>query len=412
MALLSRLHHRLLTAQPDSVVAQMGRGGRMAALLNLFWLTWVVAAPWYLPLSKPAVAFTYLSLLAFLPMYWRVWFGHQHQAPRYIAAIAALGLISLPINTCWSYLIYAGATLPFAYRPKVALRWLALLLVSMVLVASISPHFNATTIGFAAGMCLVISLLNMQGRLNADRNAELRLSHEEVRRLAALAERERIGRDLHDLLGTTLSLIAIKSELAGRLLKRELTHNNSDTTASAQREVADIEAVARQALGQVRSAVAGIRATALAGELASAKLLLEASGMQLQVQIDPLALAPESETVLALGLREAVTNAQRHARATQVAVRLQAEQHDAVLTVQDNGQGGSVKPGNGLVGMAERLKALGGSLTVVSLAQSQPPSRGTCLTLRLPLLSTPVPLPEQAPTPLPSPIASATLATP
>jgi two-component system, NarL family, sensor histidine kinase DesK len=371
------------------VVAQMGRGGRMAALLNLFWLSWVVTAPWYLPLSKPAVAFTYFSVLVFLPLYWRVWFGHQHQAPRYIAAIAALGLISLPINTCWSYMIYAGATLPFAYRPRVALYWLALLLASLVLVASFSPHFKATTIAFATGMCLIISLLNMQARLNADRNAELRLSHDQVRRLAALAERERIGRDLHDLLGTTLSLIAIKSELAGRLLKRELTHHNSQTTASAQREVADIEAVARQALGQVRSAVAGIRATALAGELASAKLLLEASGMQLQVQIDPIELTPESETVLALGLREAVTNAQRHARATHVVVRLQAEHPDAVLTVQDNGHGGHVKPGNGLGGMAERLKALGGGLSVLSLAQAQPPLRGTCLTLRLPI----VPLP-------------------
>jgi two-component system, NarL family, sensor histidine kinase DesK len=396
MPLLLSLKSRLLTAQPDSVVAQMGRGGRMAALLNLFWLSWVVAAPWFVPLGRPAVAFTYLSLLVFLPLYWRVWFGPQRQAPRYITGIAVLGLLSLPINSCWSYLIYAGATLPFAYRPAVALRWLALLLAAMVLVANFSPHFNAATITFAVALCLIISLLNLQGRLNADRNAELRLSHDEVRRLAALAERERIGRDLHDLLGTTLSLIAIKSELAGRLLKRD----GSDQTASAQREVADIEAVARQALGQVRSAVAGIRATALAGELASAKLLLEASGMQLQAQIDPLSLTPESETVFALGLREAVTNAQRHACATQVAVRLQADRNDAVLTVQDNGHGGHVKPGNGLVGMAERLKVLGGSLTVQSLAQAQPPSRGICLSLRLPL----VPLAAVTPsTALPTP---------
>jgi two-component system, NarL family, sensor histidine kinase DesK len=385
-SLPSRFTHRLFTAQPDSAVGMMGRGGRMAALLNLFWLLWVVAAPWYLPLSRPAVAFTCLSLLLFLPMYWRVWFGPQRDVPRYIAAIAVLGLVSLPINSCWSYLIYAGASLPYAYRPRIAVRWLAVLLLSMVLVASFSPHFNPSTIAFATGMCLVISLLCMQGRLNADRDAELRLTHDEVRRLAALAERERIGRDLHDLLGTTLSLVAIKSELAGRLLKRELTHNSSESTANAQREVADIEAVSRKALGQVRSAVAGIRATAIAGELASAKLLLEASGMQLQAQIDPLELSPEHETVLALGLREAVTNAQRHARATRVAVRLQAQHQDAVLTVQDDGHGGTVKPGNGLAGMSERLRALGGSLTVASLAQNTPPTRGTCLSLRLPLL--------------------------
>ena len=89
-------------------------------------------------------------------------------------------------------------------------------------------------------------------RLNEKKDADLRLSHEEVRRLAATAERERIGRDLHDLLGHTLSLIALKSELAGKLLARD--------PVAARREIADVERITREALAQVRSAVSGMRA--------------------------------------------------------------------------------------------------------------------------------------------------------
>jgi two-component system, NarL family, sensor histidine kinase DesK len=122
-----------------------------------------------------------------------------------------------------------------------------------------------------------------------------------------------------------------------------------------------------------------MHATALVAEVASAKLLLEASGLSLQADLQALPLPAEAETALALGLREAVTNAQRHARASHVQVRLQAVDNHAVLTVQDNGRGGNFKPGNGLKGMAERLRALGGSLQVQAM------SPGTLLSLRLPL---------------------------
>ena len=103
----------------------------------------------------------------------------------------------------------------------------------------------------------VIGGMNLVYRRNQQRNAELKLSHDEVRRLAALAERERIGRDLHDLLGHTLSLITLKSELANRLFERD--------PVAARREIADVERVARDALAQVRRAVTGIRAAGLRG---------------------------------------------------------------------------------------------------------------------------------------------------
>ncbi len=108
------------------------------------------------------------------------------------------------------------------------------------------------------------------------KRAQLQLSHDEVRRLAALAERERIGRDLHDLLGHTLSLVALKSELAGKLVERD--------PQAARRELAEVTRVARDALSQVRSAVTGIRAAGLASELASARLLLESDGVSFELR--------------------------------------------------------------------------------------------------------------------------------
>src|SRR5690606_24618433 len=146
-------------------------------------------------------------------------------------------------------------------------------------------------------------------RFNQERDAALRLSHDEVRRLASLAERERIGRDLHDLLGHTLSMVALKSDLAGRLLARD--------PAAAHREIGEVSRVAREALSQVRRAVSGIRAAGFAAELASARLLLETDGIAFDYRFDDglgAGILPAGvESALAMTVREAATNIQRHA---------------------------------------------------------------------------------------------------
>ena len=188
------------------------------------------------------------------------------------------------------------------------------------------------------------------------KRAELKLSHEEVRRLAALAERERIGRDLHDLLGHTLSLVALKSDLAGRLIDRD--------PQAARNEINEVSRVARDALAQVRRAVTGIRAAGLAAELASARLLLESDGVTLRYDAQEVALPADLETVLALSLREAVTNIQRHARATIAEVALSSTPGHVVLRIRDNGVGSAAVPGNGLGGMRERVESRGGRLRI------------------------------------------------
>src|SRR5690606_25319693 len=180
-------------------------------------------------------------------------------------------------------------------------------------------------------MTLVIGLVVNVERSAQEKDAEIRLSHEEVRRLAATAERERIGRDLHDLLGHTLSLITLKLELSRKLFERD--------PAGSRRELEDAEAVARHAPAEVRSAVTGIRAADLAAELASARLMLESCGVHLDYDPPPVGLPPDVERGLALVLREAATNIARHARAGSARIAFVREDRHLRATVSDDGIG-------------------------------------------------------------------------
>lgn len=367
---------------PDSLLAWLSDNGRRRGqlwfpIVNLVWLFWMIVAPWVVPKAGRWVfAATFASLAVFLLLYWRAWCGPRAQLPAVTVAIAVLGLAVLPLNSSWSYVIYAACFVPYCERGWRAWAWLAALVAALYVGALASGYFTQGMALVATAMTAAIAALNMLVRSNHERDAELRLTQDEVRRLATAAERERIARDLHDLLGHTWSLVAVKAELARKLIPRD--------PAAAARELADIEGVARQSLAQVREAVSGMRAPALAAELASARLMLEAADIRFEhTGLDTApALAPEAEAALALGLREAVTNVQRHARARHVQVRLQADGDAAELEVHDDGRGTrEARRGNGLAGMEERLVALGGRLLLESL-----PGQGTRLRLRVPRL--------------------------
>ncbi|AJE42353.1 sensor histidine kinase [Streptomyces nodosus] len=206
---------------------------------------------------------------------------------------------------------------------------------------------------------------------------ELRKARATVAQLAANEERLRLARDLHDLLGHSLSLITLKSELAGRMLPGR--------PDEAAQQVADIEQVSRQALVDVREAVTGYRRPRLASELAGAQVALTAAGVVADVPVEPdlTEIPEESESALAWALREAVTNVVRHSGAGRCAVEvLRRQTLDGPLlelSVEDDGSGGSGEtPGNGLTGLAERLAKAGGTL------QAGPVRHGFRLVARVP----------------------------
>ncbi len=189
-------------------------------------------------------------------------------------------------------------------------------------------------------------------------NDKLRAAREEIARLAVSEERLRFSRDLHDLLGHSLSVIVLKAELAHRMADR-----SPERTA---REVADIEKVAREALHEVREAVAGYRQPSLSQELDSAAETLRAAGVQVQVAGGPGTLPGPLDSALAWTVREATTNVIRHARARRVRFDFHREDHEVRLRVANDGVPAGESAfgeGNGLRGLGERLRALGGDLT-------------------------------------------------
>ena len=171
---------------------------------------------------------------------------------------------------------------------------------------------------------------------------------------AADEERLRLARDLHDLLGNSLSLITIKSQLARRLL----TPGDASLVAN---EIADIERVARESLQDVRHAVDGYRQPSLGSALAGARAALAAAGIDSTIDVTAESLPTAVDATLAWAVREGVTNVIRHSKAAACSIRLTRESREASLEITDNGaQAGSTAPGNGLRGLQERAAARGG----------------------------------------------------
>lgn len=276
-----------------------------------------------------------------------------------IAGIYLLGVASYPTNPgAISFFIYAAALLPFVIVS--AQRVFLLLVAESALIAGQSwlLHRGAWNALFGIFFVLVVGGSNIFFAQKQRADCKLRMAQEEIEALAAVAERERIARDLHDVLGHTLSVIVLKAELAGRLLER------GDDTARAAEEIRDVERTARSALAEVRETIGGYRARGLAAEMEAARNALSAAGVRLEVEGAPVhgSLGPAEETVLALAVREAVTNVVRHAHASTCRLRFAAQAGRNVLVIEDDGQHASASEGNGLRGMRERVESLGGRL--------------------------------------------------
>lgn len=369
--------------QPEDILqdAQETRG----VSPYLMWGIWLM---WLLFLIQPGVAFVQMppSLLKlaaligfalFIGVYlWATWqeaYRLTRAAPMDsgskrgwwlpLALLTGLG-VALPfLQGAWGLggFIYASASVAgrLTVRQAVLVFSGLMLLVPILGFVTNAPWATVTLLAFLVpAVGAVVATFSRAFRANR----ELRLARREIARLAVSEERLRFARDLHDLLGHSLSLITLKSELAGQLIQED--------PEQAQREVRDIEAAARTALQEVREAVAGYRQTTLASELQRARELLAAAGIRCIVQNDAGALPAPSEALLTWVVREGVTNVMRHSRAKQCVVSLTRPPGEICLTVTDDGQGDSRQassaalqlgqPGNGLRGMRERVAALGG----------------------------------------------------
>ncbi|BDP42671.1 two-component sensor histidine kinase [Deinococcus aetherius] len=270
-----------------------------------------------------------------------------------------------------AFLIYGASMIGFQPRTALAL-WLAFLNMAVMVWPFWTGTYQPDDLWWLAPnlvFTLVAAYANHASYGQRVARAQLEQVQREKERLAADAERERIARDLHDLLGHTLSVIVLKSELAGKLAERD--------PARAAQEIREVERIGREALTEVRAAVHGYRGSGLSAELARAKVALDAAGVRLNVTGPLPELPAPTEAGAAMLLREAVTNVVRHTHAREVEVSLTRTAHGHRLVIRDDGVGGEGPEGSGLTGMRERMRALGGSLT-------RDGTRGTTLTADFP----------------------------
>ncbi len=319
----------------------------------------------------------------FVPLYlWTM----RHRGWRVLPAM--LAIVGLGLYGCTSnlgagvFFIYAAALGPQLDQPRRSYLWLAAVLAIEVVVALQSGAASSVPALLRFAPVLACSILIGVACIHQEaidrKNDELRQSREEVTRLAKAAERERIARDLHDLLGHTLSLVVLKSQLASRLLAR------GDQRAGA--EIAEVERIARQALHEVRAAIAGWQHAGLDSEVEGAAVACEAAGLRCERPAEAAAdLPPLVEGALAMALREAVTNLLRHADATRCRLRFAAGAGAWVLEIEDDGRGlpkglpAGAAAGNGMANIRERLARLGGEAVWLTA-----PGGGTLLRLTVP----------------------------
>ncbi|MGW7414699.1 sensor histidine kinase [Streptomyces sp. NPDC054863] len=323
--------------------------------------------------ESTAVVLGWLGLTAFVGVYFALVFRHTSKALASRTVRVSLGtlfalsaVLSLTLGPTWLTLFVYVSVAAGACLPMRTSWWVIPAVAATLLLIGIGhgPEGLGQSLGGAFVPALLGGFAMVGVRQLVRTTVELREARATVAQLAANEERLRLARDLHDLLGHSLSLITLKSELAGRMLP--------GSPEQAAQQVADIEKVSRQALVDVREAVTGYRRATLAGELAGARTALTAAGITAEVPAGPPAVPagvpPEQEEALAWALREAVTNVVRHSGARRCAVRLREIQTldgpYLELTVEDDGRGAPAGhgAGNGLGGMRERLTAVGGTV--------------------------------------------------
>jgi two-component system sensor histidine kinase DesK len=312
--------------------------------------------------SPARVAIVLGALVAFLAIFFVAIRGRM--VPKAPAMVARAFVADLAIATAltiadrpdWSLLFYyvvaiGGLRLPrpwnFISVPVTAL--------TAGVAATLGGGNSSAAWGQSLGLLGIGAAMVAMGEIMRS-NRELHEARAELAGLAVADERARFARDLHDLLGHSLSVIALKAQLAQRRLP--------DDPETAAADVADIEAVTREALREVRQAVSGYRRPQLDAEMDGARTALDAAGIETTIERPAVELPAEVEAALAWTVREAATNVIRHSGATHSTIRLVPALGQATVEVIDDGRGcnGAAGNGSGLLGLQERVREAGGRL--------------------------------------------------
>ena len=365
LELLKRIDHRLLPRQDDDL--QYGPYIWLVYLLIFF-----VSIAQYHPVENSFIYAT-IGTGLFLVVYFDGYWASAKRIHWNILAIMIIGSLLTQLSPSASvFFVYAGSFCCRLGSPRKAVTglvtvaaWVAL----MSWIANLGPFFYMPAILFN----FLVGGVNIYQHDLSLKRKELVLSQQEVRHLARTSERERIARDLHDLIGHTFSVITLKAELANKLIDKD---NNR-----AKEESSALENISRDALSQIREVVTGYRTSDLNTELAHAKYVLESNEISFNYQFQEFDMSEHINKELAIMLKELVTNILKHAESDCVDVCIKKQNNHACLQIKDNGVGFKEKEhqGFGLKGMTERVSKLDGDLSILS-------SSGTEININIPLV--------------------------
>ena len=294
----------------------------------------------------------------------------------FLVLLILASALTLGQSSSWGFLFtYCAACAALVAPERLGAYAVGLCSGLAALTSALAGADGGTVVSYTASSAGIGLLMLVMSDLR-QRNHQLSQARAELAEMAVAQERERFARDLHDLLGHSLSVITLKAELAGRML--------ADRPGDAAREVAELEQVARTALSEVREAASGYRQPTLEGELAGARMALSAAGIEADVQQGRVPLEPAVEAVLAWTVREGATNVIRHSGARHCTLRITASLTDAGVEVIDDGVGETVGAngashravvggrervgGHGIEGLAERARLVNGSLDAGAVA--------------------------------------------
>lgn len=381
----SRLHDVFAATVTEPTPAE-ARKQFAGVLLGMGWLAIPIvetagSSPSWWRVALAAVLFCVAAALYLWAVLRPPGCGPQHQQdlrPVYVsfAAIAAIAaLLTVVVTPAWAILFSYASVLSGLHLPTRHAVPLLLASAAAALVLTLGQGAEGA-VTYAVSALGVGALMLALGRLIAA-NVQLQTAQQTIEQLAVEAERERFARDLHDVLGHSLSVVTLKAELAGRLLPAQ--------PQEARRHVQELEQVARAALGELRETVSGYRRPTLAGELAGARLALDAAGIELHLEQRAPELPTEVEALLAWTVREGTTNVIRHsgARRCEIAIAPVNGSGVASAEIRDDGRGvrsgAPGDPGNGLEGLRERAAQLAGRIDAET-----PPDGGFRLTVTVP----------------------------
>ncbi len=316
------------------------------------------------------LAAAWVSLAVFVALYlrtmWSAFRPETHAAPsrvRWLAVLIAFtfGMV-IAFGPAWAGLIiYLGVATGWTLSNRAAAATLAGI-AAAIIAAGVASGTGASELAFVVFLTTALGFSMLGIRHMVRVIVELHNAKDEIARLTASEERLRFARDLHDVLGHSLSVIALKSQVARRTMGQD-----PDAAANA---IADIETVTRQSLADVRELVSGYRQRSLAEEMAAADELLLAAGIESVIDRPPELTDDTVDQLLAWALREGTTNVIRHSHASRCRITVATDEHEARLEIADDGNGGGPDPaadgdpssGSGLRGLRERMGQVGGQI--------------------------------------------------